>query len=173
MDKDLLSLCEQAFTDQIDAMIQDAIKRGELIRGCFFDAPVVGGFRSMETIHDAEKLEHEIGRALIARGWWAVHGMRSGPQLPVSMVEIMLLLRSEDPWERLVGHFAYSLKCTGWDFRIHPSWRHYFDGLLASPCCPRRLRRDFELQGVTSDRRLAGLDDSTLCWKPPLQSVPA
>ena len=152
-DQDFYALCEQVFDAGVEALFEENQKRG------VFELPIVGGSYAPTDIENAKQL---VRRAMLARPWWELHRPPWSPALPLRYGDIGEMQNDEDPRIGLVGDFAGSLRGTGWEFHLHPSFYDFCCGFIA-------VRPDF-LKFVPGmglrPKPLPGLNDS-LRWEPP------
>ena len=115
--------------DKVEAIFQDVLSQPD---GQVCENPVTGGrFLKGETGEDSIAYQKRTAeKALLAQEWFAVHGPRNAPPLPVS-AQAWEEMRSELGLNCLVGFFARSLAVRDWEVHNHPSFEDFARGLMA------------------------------------------
>ena len=122
MDMKTIDLCQRAFSEYLDGLVQEKLKHKQHRDGIeLIEAPLIGGWYPADDLH---KVKHKVTKALLARAWFGTH---AGVQLPLNDEEIARLQHSNDtgdgsPLRNLVGLFAASLKESNWNYERHPSF---------------------------------------------------
>jgi hypothetical protein len=120
--------------------------------------PIVEGNCEVEKIANFHVL---ACRAKAARARFEDEKPPGAPRLPTDLNSIRRMQKSPDAMSRLVGDFALSWREVGWR-NTHPSFDDYCGG--RNPGASYLVRR----AGLPVDPRpLTGLDQQTLCWRPP------
>ena len=108
--------------------------------------PVTGEYWLANVVPDGPEKRNAC-RALLAREWFALYGPPDAPSLPISELEIELMMGRGDFADAVVW-FATSLKANDWDFKRHPCFEEFVSGLLCLPApsfidpqMERRFRR--------------------------------
>jgi hypothetical protein len=105
--------------------------------------------------------EHSVCRALAARESFRQDAPPWAPDLPLSSADCEKMICGRSSKIALVGYYGRSLACANWG--VHPMFRDYACGLMASPDTPEHIRADPALLKEFPPRELPGLDQS-LCW---------
>jgi hypothetical protein len=163
-DPDFLKLCAQAFDDHVELLFRNLKPVQCGCGGALIEAPVIGGLHRIE---DLSQVKNKAAQALAAQRWW---NNRWPAPLPVSEEAIAALRQHPNPWCQLLGYYAASLRAMNFDFKRHPRFYVFCEGLFASPNAPWHLRHHHGLLGAIDPCPLPGLDDETLRWE-PLESV--
>jgi hypothetical protein len=160
MDQDLQSLCEELFCKHVDKLIAEKLARKQRHDDReYVEAPVIGDWYLVE---QAQGLKRLISRALITRAGWELQKPYWAPPLPLRADEIEELKRDLLPSLKVMGHYAESLRLTGWS--RHPPFTDYCAGLCALPLTARLMGND----GLwVPPRPLPGLDGRTMHWTAP------
>jgi len=114
--------------DKVDTLFQQVLSQPN--GQC--ENPVTGGwFLKGESGKDSIPYQKRAAKkALLAQEWFAVHGPRNAPPLPVS-AQAWEEMRSELGLNCLVGFFARSLAVRDWEVHNHPSFEDFARGLMA------------------------------------------
>lgn len=152
--------------DKVDALFRQVLLRpnGQCKN------PVTGGsFLKGETGEDSIPYQkHAAEKALLAREWFAVHGPRNAPPLP--------LVPSD--WDEmryggtsglltLVGFYARSLSLLDWKVHNHPSFEDFACGLMVFATIRSRAGEDPMVVKMYPPRALVGMTDGAF-WEPPV-----
>jgi hypothetical protein len=166
MDHALIDLCERVFSDYVDDLFEknranSIYRMGDL----FAHDPTWGLYYPIDDEHIVAILKERTRRALAARAWFRITGPDWAQQpLPLSFDDRQqLLLKSGDNRTEMLWYFAESLACGQWDYRAHPVFRAFAQGVMAHPAAPDHLRQDAELLREFPPQPLVGLDDE-LVW---------
>jgi hypothetical protein len=94
--------------------------------------PVTGGrFMKGESGEDSIAYQkHAAEKALLAQEWFALHGPRYAPPLPVTAWG-WEEMRRDFGVKTLIGFYARSLSIRNWEVHIHPSFEDFARGLMA------------------------------------------
>ena len=152
--------------DKVEAIFQDVLSQPD---GQVCENPVTGGrFLKGETGEDSIAYQKRTAeKALLAQEWFAVHGPRNAPPLPVKAQD-WEEMRHEFGLNTLIGFYARSLAIRNWDVHNHPSFEDFARGLMAidtgfwalqQRVGPAVLKR-------YPPRALAGMTPGTF-WAPP------
>jgi hypothetical protein len=151
--------------DKVDALFQQVLLQPN--GQC--ENPITGGlFLKGETGEDS--IPHQMRaaeKALLAQEWFAVHGPRNAPLLP--------LIPSD--WDEmryggtiglpiLVGSYARSLSFQDWKVHNHPTFEDFARGVMVFPDIRDRAGQDPLVAKRYPPRALIGMHDGAF-WEPP------
>jgi hypothetical protein len=151
--------------DKVDALFQQVLLQPN--GQC--ENPVTGGwFLKGESGEDSiAHQKHAAEKALLAQEWFALHGPRYAPPLPVTAWG-WEEMRRDFGLKPLIGFYARSLAIRNWEVHIHPSFEDFARGLLAidTGLWVLQQRVGPALLKRYSPRALAGMTPGAY-WAPP------
>jgi len=103
-----------------------------------------------------------------ARKWFAKNGPADALPLPLCYDEREAL--KHGGLDHIVALFARSLAGQSYDWRKHPSFYDYACGVMASKNIIPDVKNDEELKKRFPPSPLKGLQESDLCWEPPVMA---
>jgi hypothetical protein len=162
-DDDLTQRYAAEFGPGVGVMIRAVQREAVRTEAEYAEVPYIKDRFPAHRPYVTPQLERMICRALAAREWFRQHAPPGMPELPLSSAEIRKLIWSGNNRRVVVGLFANSLACANWAFEIHPVFRDYVCGVMASPDTSEHIRADPELLKEFPPKPLEGLD-SMLCW---------
>ena len=152
--------------DKIDELFQDVLSQPNGL--C--ENPVTGGsFMKGESGKDSIPYQKRAAeRALLAQDWFAVHGPRNAPPLPLIAWEWdEMRYGCTGGLETLIGFYARSLSFRDWMVHSHPSFKDFARGLMVFPDIRMRAGQDPLVLRRYPSRPLTGMADGAF-WEPPM-----
>jgi hypothetical protein len=128
----------------------------------------VTGYRWLNGADPIGEQIRAAARALMAAAEFAKLAPAGAPPLPLSYAEREKLKTGGLP--HIVAWFARSLEQRDYDLGLHPPFKPYARGVLASPYAPSSITQDQALQQNFPPRQLKGLGPG-LCWEPARASI--
>ena len=107
------------------------------------------------------------GGARTARRFFAFHHPGVPLKLPLRLQDRFWLKRmKEGPFGYILACYAESLEAYNYKYFSHPHFDAYACGLMACSTAPEEARNNPEMLHRFPPKRLEGLDETTLCWRP-------
>jgi hypothetical protein len=164
--KKLMQVCEQTFTTHVEQLFE----RNRLQPSLVQTIPYIGNKYRTDGEKDVASLKQRVVTALLARRWFDMTKPPWAGVLPLTFSDIDDAKRCCNPRGQLVGHFGDSIRSQAWRWQDgHPAFAEYCSGVLACGYAPEELQEDQSLIEEFPSRKLAGLADGHLCWRPAEQ----
>jgi len=93
--------------------------------------------------------------------------LEGAPPLPLLPEDRFWLMSMKGgPLDYATACYATSLERCGYAVYVHPMPQEYVRGLMACSTVPAEVRNDPEMLRRFPPKKLEGLDETTLCWRP-------
>ena len=112
------------------------------------------------------------GKARFAQLWFRYNGIKGAPPLPTRPQDRFYMMNMKrGPLGYVTASYATSLESCGYVPFDHPDANTYACGLMACSGVPAEVRNDPEMLRRFPPKKLEGLDEETLIWHPPSDSL--
>jgi hypothetical protein len=162
--KRLMEVCEQATIAHVEQLFDRNRAQSSLVQ----PIPYIGNMYRTDGEKDVAWLKQRVVAALLTRRWFDMTKPPWAGELPLTFKDIGAAERSGCPRCKLVGYFSSSVRGQGWAWKLHPPFATYCSGLLACGYTPEGLQEE-SLRMEFPPRRLPGLADGDLTWRPAAQ----
>jgi hypothetical protein len=168
MDSNLIDLIERQLVEKVDKLFKYHHRDSYVFNDAVMaHDPIWGLLYPVDDEKTVAILKARTRRALAAQAWFQLTGPAWAQPLPLSYEDRQQLLVKEDSNRmELFWHYAESLAHTLWDYRTHPPFQKFGQGVMAHPAAPDHLREDPELLQEFPPAPLVGLSEE-LGWYSP------